>query len=242
MAIVVDAILILLMLVTVIVFCKRGAVKSIYGLIATVIACLAAYFLGPVLGNSAIKPMLGGAEDAVYEALMPLVESAEGAFDGGAFLDSLPEEVQSLMARCGTDAESLKEAFANLIDGSEAEIRSLSRTIAGPVTEYAAKALGCVAVFLLVTIGMALLKVILLPLVKLPILKQADGILGAVLGAVCAFAYAWVLCLAVSAVVEYGFLGEYNNTVSSLAEKSVLFRFFCDLSPMDLVNIVSVFK
>ncbi len=241
MAFLMDAVLILFMIGIIILYAKRGAVKSVYGLLTTVVACLAAFFLGPVIGSSLIKPFLGGTEDAVFDALMPIVESVEGAFDIGALFDSIPKEFSDLIARCGADLDSLKESFGTITAGTEADVRELAQVIAGPVTEYVSKALGCVALYLIATIVMLILKGIILPVIKLPLIKQADGLLGAVIGVISAFAYAWIICIALSAFVEFGLLGEYNETLGALAEKSFLFRFFCGISPLDLINITSVF-
>ncbi len=237
-----DAILVVFIALMVFLGFKRGAVKSLYGLLAAVVSGLAAFFLGPLVGTGVIMPFMGITEDKVYDAIMPLVEKVEGAFNLGALFEKLPEEFTSLIDRCGGDINSLKDSFGSITEGTEDNVRELAQAIAGPVNEYVSKGIGCVAVFLVVLIVVLILKRIILPVMKLPLLKQADKLLGIAVGAVSGFAYAWIICIAVSVFVEFSLVGSYNETLAAISQSSFLFRFFCDLSPMDLVNVVSVFN
>ncbi len=243
MAFLLDAILAILALLIVVVYAKRGAVKSIYGVLSLAVSIGAAFLLGPIVGSMLIKPFFSGAENAVYDVLLSVTTTAEeGLFDIGALFGQLPQELSDLITRCGVDLASLQESFGSMNLATEADLQSLAHTIAEPITEYISQAFGCVGVFLVVSIVLRLLKGILCPLVKFPLIKQADGLIGALLGVVAAVVYVWVICIAISALVEYQFLGEYGDMVVSLAETSAIFRFFCTISPMDLVNIVSVFE
>lgn len=241
MAYLMDAILCVLILLVVFLYTKRGAVKSLYGLISAAVAAIAAFLLGPAAGLMWIAPLLGGVEGAVYDTLYKAAKAAEGAINIEAMIDGIPEAMSALMMRLGVDLEGLVEKFS-LTPAKEADLQELAAQIAGPIVEYISKSVGVVLLFIIVALIMRLLKGLILPLMKLPVLKQADRILGFVVGVVCAFIYTWVLCVAVSAAVEFGFLGEVGAVTASLAEGSFIFRFFCSLSPWDLVNIISVFE
>ncbi len=241
MAYLVDIILGILILLVVLLYTKRGAVRSLYGLISAVVSAVAAFLLGPGVGLKFFAPMMGGLEDTVYDTLYKAAKAAEGAIDIEAMVNGIPEGLSGLMSRLGIDFAALVEKFS-LTPAKEADLKVLAAQIAEPIVAYTSKAIGIVLVFALAAFLMFLLKGLILPLMKLPVLKQADRLLGFVLGAVCAFIYAWVLCIAVSAAVEVGFLGDKTALVASVADSSFLFRFFCSLSPLDLVNIISVFE
>lgn len=242
MAFLLDVILALLAVLIIFIYAKRGAVKSIYGMLSLVVAGVAAFAFGPVLGNLLVKPFFSGAENAVYDALLSGTTAVEGAFDLSALFANLPQNLADLISRCGVDLAKIQSEYGHINLGTEEQLRELARTIAEPVTQYVSQAIGCVAIFVIARIVMFLLRGIVKPLVKLPLLKQADGIIGGLLGVVSAFAYVWIICIAISAFVELQFLGDFGQTVVSLAETSAIFRFFCTLSPLDLVNIVSVFE
>ncbi len=241
MAYLMDAILCVLILLVVFLYTKRGAVKSLYGLISTAVAAIAAFLLGPAAGLMWIAPLLDGVEGAVYGTLYKAAKAAEGAINIEAMIDGIPEAMTALMERLGVDLNALVEKFS-LTPAKESDLQALAAQIAEPIVEYISKSVGVVLIFIIVALIMRLLKGLILPLMKLPVLKQADRILGFAVGVVCAFIYTWVLCVAVSAAVELGFLGEAGAVTASLAEGSFIFRFFCSLSPWDLVNIISVFE
>ena len=251
MAYLIDVILCVLILLVVLLYTKRGAVKSLYGLISTAVAALAAFLLGPAAGLMWIAPLMGGVEnglsrsgavyDTVYSTMHKAAEVATGVIDIESMINGIPEAMSSLLVRLGVDLEGLVEKFS-LTPAKEADLQELAAQIAGPIVEYVSKSIGVVLLFVIVALLMRLLKGLILPLMKLPVLKQADRLLGFVVGVVCAFIYTWVLCVAVSAAVELGFLGEVGAVTASLAEKSYIFRFFCSLSPWDLVNIISDFE
>lgn len=215
-------------LLVVLLYAKRGAVKSIYGVATVVVAGVAAYFFGETVGTTLFSPFLGGVEDRVYESLMSMLPSTNGQFNMEALFDQLPQGFSVLLARSGLTATALEEAYGTMTAATAEEVRSLSVTIAAPIIAYISRTLGNILVFSLVSLVMHLLRRVISPILRLPLIKQADKLLGALLGVVAAAIYVWILCLLASLLLECGVLNEAGAVANALAQSQV-FRFAASL-------------
>ncbi len=233
-----DIILVAFILLVIFVNTKRGC-KTILNLLTTVVTFASAYLFGPKVGRLFLgEPLQSHVTGVVKGLLKKLMGEGDGALSISDLFEKLPEGFVDLLDRTGANIDALKAVFGKMTVATEADLENFANEIALPVAETLASAIGCVLVFVAAYIAMIIVKIIVGGLVKLPVLKQANGILGFVLGVISAFAYTWIICLALSVVVEYGLIEQYNALLSSLAENSYIFRFFCNFSLMDFVNII----
>lgn len=100
------------------------------------------------------------------------------------------------------------------------------------------KILGYLIIFLVVFILLCILGWIIRGKIKkVPVINTVNKVLGFCLGLVAAFIYVWVICWGVSFIVEKNLAGQAADAVKLIAEKSFLLKFFCNLSPLDYINI-----
>ena len=110
----------------------------------------------------------------------------------------------------------------------------------GKLLTLASKICGYLAVFLVSSIALFILGFFIGRVKDSLGLKKLDAALGAVMGLCIGLIFIFVICLAVSVIVELnlsGYLGEKIEALRKLADESYVFRFFCQISPFDYINI-----
>ncbi len=206
---------------------KRGAVMSIFGVLSLAASGIASYFFGPTVGSTLIAPLLGGVEETVYDLLLSAAASAEESVDIHTLFAGLP----SVFAGMETAVQS---GFGAVIATTEESLRGVAGAIASPVVAYISRTVGCVLVFAVVSIVMLFAKRLIRPILRLRLLRTADGLLGAVLGLVAALVYLWVICLLISVLLQCGVINE-GGVVANALSQSAVYRFFCGASPLGVI-------
>lgn len=237
MNIAVDIILALLIVLIVYIYTKCGC-KTVLHFATPIVAFVSAYIFGGKVGELLFeKPTLSYISNIVKDVLKSLLKEGESGLNISEIFERFPDEYSKMFARLGANFESIKSVFGNATFSTEQDFAKLSEEIATPLAESLSSILGSIAVFIAALILMFIITKIMELVVKLPVLKQANKLLGFVLGIISAFVYIWGLCLIFSFIVESGLAGEYNDKIKAIFEGSYIFRFFCNLSLMDFINI-----
>ena len=75
-------------------------------------------------------------------------------------------------------------------------------------------------------------------IVKIPIIKTLNSLLGFVFGVIKGLVIVWILCVTLSIFVESGFMDpETVEVLNNLTKESYIFNFFCTFSPINFINI-----
>ncbi len=230
-----DIVLAVFILAIIIIFTKRGC-KTVFSLLTPIVTFICSYFFGKPLGNFILGNTLNGSITGAVEKLLGNIIPAEGITVGDLRENGTFNNI--INTTLGEKAD-----FAKIFNGVEIvkpeNIPSLAKAIAQPVANMLAQIIGCICVFIIVRVAMFIISKIFASVVKLPVLKQMDGILGFVIGVISAFAYTWIISLALSFIIRYNFIGdEINTTLQTLAHDSIIMNFFCNLSLVDIVNLV----
>ena len=99
--------------------------------------------------------------------------------------------------------------------------------------------LGCISVFFACFLIMLVVGIIAKSRIrKIPVFNTVNHILGFCFGIVAGVVYVWVICWIISFLVEKHLAGSSTEYVRIIAENSFIFRFFCNLSPLEYINIV----
>lgn len=236
---VLDAILILIFLLIVIISSCRGFVKSIWSMVTIVGAFVLAYMMGPTLGNwIAENYVYGYVAEYTYATVESIIEEKDGQYDVSELCDSLPVELVDLIDRCGADVDDIQLNFDSILSVSREELYVLSAQISEPIASTISMIIGFVTVFFAAIILISIIGLVLKLVVKVPIIRSVDSVLGAILGLVKGFVIVWVICLIIGLFVERGVISaSTNDTFLLITNGSYLLRFFCNLSPIDFINI-----
>ncbi len=235
-----DLILLAFIAIIIIIYAKKGC-TALIDLIAQPLTFIATLLLGPTVGEAVFgKFMLGRVTSIIKGALNGMIGEGQSALNMSELFEKMPESFTALLSRSGVSNSeflALKEKFGGVTNATEELTQELASKLASPIAASLASVLGMILVFVAVFVILTVLKPILRGVLSLPLLKQADGILGIAVGVINAFVYTWIICFAISFILELGLAGSSGGILSALAENSFILKLFCNISLVDLVNV-----
>lgn len=238
-----DIALAALFLIIILIYIKRGFVKSIWGLARIVVSVIASVCFGNTVGQwMNEKFILNAVTKTTYNTLNSIIPKKNGASDISGLFTKIPEKFRDLVQRCGADIDSLSKEFSNYSKASDEDVHELAGKISEPVSDCISTAAGYVVVFIFSIIVMFIIGKIIILLAEVPVLDKVNGTLGGILGAISGFFYLWIICLFLGIFVENAFAQENGEAFRSIMNESVLFRFFCQISPFDFINIKTLIE
>ncbi len=224
-----DIVVALFCILVVVTYIRKGG-KTIFHIITPVLSFGAAYFFGGRVGTALFgNAMLKIVTEATEKKLSEMVVYTEGTFNISQLFESLPEAFVAFMDRIGASVESVQEVFGEITHGTNEELTALAEMIAQKTAQTLAVVIGCILVFVAVRVILYFIAKIYASVAKLPLIKQLDGALGIIPGVISAFAYTWLICTALSFVVEYGLFTQHSDLLLTIAEKSIIYRLFAYL-------------
>ena len=217
----------------------KGFVKSILSMVTVIGAFILAYVFGPVLGEWIEKEYVNDyVASYTYEAVVNSVVKKDNNYDASVLLESVHEEFSEFLAHCGVEIDDIITSISPTMTVTEDELITLSESIAQPISRTIAMASGVIVTFFAALISISLIGLILKLVIKLPIIKSIDTILGMILGVLEGIVIVWITCVIIGVSVEHGFLCSANTDfLNSIANGSRLLNYFCELSPIDFINI-----
>lgn len=237
----VDLILIAFFVVIVLIYMKKGFIKSVWGVVRAVASVAAAWLFGKQVGEWFYNQFIHNAiSKATKDAIAPLVQKVNDSFNLSDLFSKIPDEFRTLVERSGADLSGLKSVFGKLTEASENQFDSLADKISEPIAHTVSNAVGYVLVFFIAFILMSIAFVVIDGISKLPLIKEVNKTLGAAFGAVCGIIYLWVICMVLSLFVESSAAGATGELVGSYTASSHLVKFFCSISPFDFINIKKI--
>ena len=192
---IIDALLVLVLLVTVFVAARRGFFKTVLRLGAWILsvvlaASLSAALAAPAYEAFAAEPVRLLIEQSIDSA----VSSSQAAQAAQQVIEELPEAVQKLADFAGISTEGLIENLQSNFTAANAAAL-IEESIAAPLATAAIRMLICLVLFVLLLIGLRVACHWLEKLKEVPVFKQSDWILGAALGLIKGVLLVFVLAL-----------------------------------------------
>lgn len=213
-----DIVFIAFVLFVVGLYAKRGAVMSFFGVLSLVASGAAAYFFGPTVGSTLIAPLLGGVEETVYNTLLSAAASAGESVDVHTLFAQLPPLFSGVET-------AVQHSLGAVVATTEESLHSVAQAIASPVVAYISRTLGCVLVFLAVSIAMLFAKRLIRPILRLRLVRAVDCLLGLVFGGVASVVYLWVICLLLGVLLQCGIIGADTAVAKDLSQSTVYLFF-----------------
>ena len=234
-----DIFFVLLFLLIAVISAEKGFVKSIWSTVTIVGAFILAYMFGPVLGDWICNNfVLEHVSKYTFNIVEGLVGASTEQYDISYLFESLPDEFVALVENCGADLEALESQFQLSVTMSKDELYAFSESVALPISRTLANAVGIVAVFLAAVLALWLVGLVVKVIAKIPIVKTIDGILGFAVGVIKGVIIVWIICLIIGIFIEREFMEPGSiEALKLLTDSSHIFKFFCNLSPVDFINI-----
>ena len=194
MGYILDGIILLICLICVLVGVKKGFIHSVVRFLGAVIAALLASTLGGALAQWLFDTMFRGAMVEKINSSLQALGSENAAAAAGQVLASLPDFLVRALEEAGVTLETVSHAINSQTSGA-----------AGMVVDYLSpvfvnflKVLAVIVLFFLFTTLARLLAALISDLLRLPILRELDGILGGVFGFLLALVSVWVVVAGVT--------------------------------------------
>ena len=234
-----DIFLFLLFLLIVIVSTDRGFVSSVWNTVTVIGAFILAYMFSGIVADLICKNfVLNYVTEYAYGVVAALIESNTATYDISGLFESLPQDFVSLVEHCGADMAVLEQQFGTAVSVSVDDLFEFAESIALPISQTLSNAIAIVSVFLISLLLLWLFGLIIKVIVKIPIIRTLNSLLGFMFGLVKGFIVVWILCVTLSIFVERGFMNPNSvEVLNELTSSSHIFRFFCSFSPINFINI-----
>ena len=223
---IVDALYVVLAVVTMVIFVKRGFLESAFRFGRTIAAAVICFLAGPHVSKLIYdKWIYPGIFEWATEKVEIFLSSTVGAIDVNGMIDALPFFIRQLV-----DREAVTAKYGITAD-MHAKAQDFAATAASPLSSLLSNLIAYVSVFLLSVVLLFLLFKLLNGLSRLPVLNAINKTLGFLLGllATCLLLAAFTYLLG----LLLGVLGS-TSMLKKLIERSPTFRFFNDISIFNL--------
>ena len=226
---VLDVIYVLAALAVVVLFAKRGFFSSVFHFGRYIAAAILTYIFAPMLSSFLYRKWIfRWIAVPVSERVENFLNNTVGSVDMDGLVNSLPRLVKRF-----ADTDALKEKYGATVEGLGDAAWSFSETVSSPIATLLSNIVSYVAVFFL---SILLLKLAFFFLnrffTSVPLLKQTNRFLGALLGVLAAFlllaGVTWVL----GALIGLFGRGEWLAALS----RGRMFGFFQNLNFFNLFH------
>lgn len=215
----IDALYIVVAVVTVAVFIKRGFIASVFRFGRTITAGIIVYFFGPCVSDIIYEKLVyQGILEWVTDHVEAFLTSAAEAVNIDGMIDSLPFLVKQLI-----DTEEIKEKYGVASGGFETVAADFAASASEPISSLISNLLAYTAVFFAAMLVLFVLFKLLDGLFKLSVLNAINKTLGALLGIFAAGLLLAALTYILGVLV--GVLGS-TSMLNQLVETSRFFRIF----------------
>ena len=204
MTLAIDAILIFAAVLCIWAGARKGFVRSVMGLVSSLIAAVAAYAYTPVLAAFIRERYLTERITAgIDETLRSLAfDTSTDLFNLDRVAADLPEPFLSILTRYRIEPAAVAAKMRGLTGVDEGTVRAVAEDIASPTASVLSSAIAFLALFAAALVVLAIVTAILDAIFKLPVLKSANTFFGFLFGVLEAAVVASVLAIVLSVLVE----------------------------------------
>ena len=211
----IDLLLIALFVIAVLAAARRGFFKTVLRLGAWIVSIVLAGALSAALAPPAYEAVAAKPVRAlIAQSIDSAVESSQAAQAAQKVIEELPEAVRQLADFAGVSTEGLIGNLQSNFTAADAAAL-LEQSVVAPIATAVIRLVICLALFVLLLIGLRFACHWLEKLRKVPVFKQTDWILGAALGLVKGVLLIFVAALLLRAAAAIGDGGPFALAVES---------------------------
>ncbi|MDR2686836.1 MAG: CvpA family protein [Oscillospiraceae bacterium] len=225
----IDLLLALLFAVAVLAAARRGFFKTVLRLGAWILSVVLAGSLSAALAPPAYEAFAAKAARALIEQQIDTaVSGSQAAQAAQEVIGELPEAVRHLADFAGVPTEGLIDNLRSNFSAANAAAL-LEQSVVAPIATAVIRLVICLALFVLLVTALRFLCRWLEKLRKVPVLKQADWMLGAALGLVKGALLVFVAALLLRAAAALGSGGPFalaveNSRIANLTSGLTWYR------------------
>ncbi len=204
MSIVLDIILVLIVTLTVIIYCKRGFVRDILGFGKSLLSMIFAFVFGDAVGrfisSRFISPKI---TESVYNTLSGICHKGDQIFDISGFVQKLPESLRKLAEICGVQFDTISKNVADDTAVGADRLAEIASSVADPISSVISDLLGYILVFVAAYLLLLVGSFVIEKVAELPVIRFFNRILGFCFGLVSAGVFAFVYGLAAKVIIYW---------------------------------------
>lgn len=205
---------------------KKGFIKTVLSALSFFIALVLAFSFQPKLSEKIYElPMVDGVRISIREEFIKLAPTnkSEQSFDSEKLVNDKPEGFMTILKIAGIDENDIKVEFESWKkQGTEMAADALVSYVADPIIKSLVSVVSFAIIFFVSLLLLKLLVLLLDNIFRLPVLKQANQVLGVALGVFLGLFRAYLFGAAVTLLLP---IIQSNNT-SFVVGDSFIFRFF----------------
>ncbi len=215
---------------------KKGFIKTVLGTVSMLLALILTFaFYQPVKEKMLESSLTTGVKEVIVEKLESIELDSEGNFNLESLMENKPQEFLDVLEKFGIDYNELKLQYEGWLSESSENVREkLIATIINPIVDLLASGIALLALFLVCYFAIKLVVYLLDKAFKLPVLKQANKILGFVAGAVNGLVMVYLISAIVFVLMPY----LKTKGIEIDPSSSLVFKYFCDTSNI-VLNFIS---
>lgn len=203
---------------------KKGFFKTLLSLVClittVVLICVYASPLGDIINKKVISPAL--AQTVINDTEIDGQEAVDNIEKSSLFGGKLLNDIfESEIPSKDSDGLTVKEYLVGLINESDLVISLCS-------------CLGAVLITLVVRLAAWLLGLIIEPILKLPILKEANKGLGFIVGLINGVLLMWVVCLIVN-IGAAAYKPTSGTFRSEVVEQTLVYKYADEYNPANII-------
>ena len=236
----IDIVIIIVFLMIVFLAARRGFIKTIMGLVSTVVSLFLAYAYTPVLANYLKDTyIINKIADGISNTLQGFsLDSVTGLFNLEKVAADEPKSLVDMLNRYGTSINSFAEKVRGATGVGEGFVDKVSEDVANPIASQLSIVISFILIFIAALIILKLITLILDAIFKLPVLSFANRLFGVIFGIAEGVLVAYVIAIVFSSLLKNlgviapqvfgGFKVEDTYVCKFLLEHNI-FDFFADL-------------
>ena len=222
MYIIIDIVLFAIIAICMIIGWIKGFFDQIISLFSGIIAFFAAYFVTPLIAPFISEHLFfTKISEKAAELIYGLENNAAELFT----TSKANETFRNILERFGADYDAIQTKFADSVaQQTDKALDGIATHIAELVSYALSYALCFIIIFVLVLVALWLIKHLLKLTEKLPVIKQANKVLGLVVGGVLGIIIVWVLSVMIKLGLPYLNVVAPTVFTEDLFEKSIILK------------------
>lgn len=221
---------------------KKGIVKSVMGLVTTVVAVIVAYAFSPYLAATLNENVfLPSVSSGIEGTITSLAE--EG--DGTTFVEmasEMPDVLSQILKKYQVSEESFAEVAPAADQAGSEGVKGISDFIATPVATIISNVCAFIIVFIAAVIVLKLVTLLISTIFKAPVLRTVDKTAGLVFGIIHALVVLWILSIAIDFGVSAAGSVSPDWFGKEVVENSLVLRFFSGFNPIGFIGGILDYK
>jgi uncharacterized membrane protein required for colicin V production len=210
---------------------KKGFIKSIIGIVIVIAAIFGSVQFSPALADTMNDKF-------VHKGVVSAAKDSIPRVDTDTLINEMPPAFKKSLDRFKTDPEDIKGLFENSdVEETEEQKRNrIAEKMAAPLSKAISKALAFLVIFVVLYLILFVISIIVCAVVKLPLLKAADKLLGAALGGVSGILLAWGISLAICALLPHLSVLYDGIVPETVIDNSIVVKFIGKFDPFNLIK------